>query len=740
MKTFYLTAILAVFLFICNNGLQAQTVQTDSPEKVEYYKVSEVRISISNPSDIMELRKQGLGFENMKLNDKSFDVMLDSYQISILKKTGYPYKILIDDVTKDYLERTKESREMLKTKKATMTSEFVLGSMGGFYTFSEVVAQLDSMRRKFPNLITARDSIGKTNEGRAIWAVKISDNPDVKENEPEVLYIALNHASQPLGMMTVMYFMHHLLENYGTDPEVTYLVNNRELYFVPVINPDGYVYNEQMSPNGGGLWGKNRRDNGGGLFGVNLINNYSYKWGIDDIGSSPKPQDRRYRGTAPFSEPETQAVRDFCLAHKFLISNSYFGYGEIVYPPWSYIHEETPDSSKFNRLIKLATVINGYTNAFSLPVAEFESVNGTSQDWMYGETNGKNRIFALDILVGNYIDGLWPAPGRIIPLLEENLYLNKVLAWGPGIIENLPYLSDGNLNPAYCNPKSDTLKYYAFEQNPENRASKVYAQILNSKDSVVSETLLTQTDSTFNGHLSFDASDEDFYTVRYRQNGTDIPSNFYYTDATKLKFTTVPLLIEKLDTNKISAVKYTVQPSVKNDGKSKGIPNLKINLASIDPWVKSISPAQVTLSYLDHGQTRKTSAFAISVDTTIFPEYFNLTFTIASNGYVYWTDTMKLDISTGIESISFLGNGLYQNYPNPFNSVTTINWQIAQNSKVTLKVLDIVGRTVATLVDEQRPQGKYETKYNAATLPKGIYFYQLKAGEYSQTRKMILMK
>jgi len=87
-----------------------------------------------------------------------------------------------------------------------------------------------------------------------------------------------------------------------------------------------------------------------------------------------------------------------------------------------------------------------------------------------------------------------------------------------------------------------------------------------------------------------------------------------------------------------------------------------------------------------------------------------------------------------------LAFGLKQNYPNPFNAVTTISWQIAENSKVTLKVLDIVGRTVATLVNEQRPQGKYETRVNAATLPQGIYFYQLRAGELMQTRKMILLE
>ena len=96
---------------------------------------------------------------------------------------------------------------------------------------------------------------------------------------------------------------------------------------------------------------------------------------------------------------------------------------------------------------------------------------------------------------------------------------------------------------------------------------------------------------------------------------------------------------------------------------------------------------------------------------------------------------------TGIEQIGIpVTFKLGQNYPNPFNSETIIPWQIAENSKVTLTVLDIVGRTVEILVDERRPSGNYETKFNAGTLPKGIYFYQLKAGENIQTRKMILLE
>jgi hypothetical protein len=89
-----------------------------------------------------------------------------------------------------------------------------------------------------------------------------------------------------------------------------------------------------------------------------------------------------------------------------------------------------------------------------------------------------------------------------------------------------------------------------------------------------------------------------------------------------------------------------------------------------------------------------------------------------------------------------------QNYPNPFNPVTKIKYSIpsvtlrqAQNDiLVTLKVYDILGREVATLVNEEKPAGEYEVEFNAANLPSGIYFYQLKAGNYSETKKMVLLK
>ncbi|GEM_PF-3529479 len=844
MKTLYFTAIIAAFLFFCGNGILAQTVKNSSLEKVEYYKVSEVRIFINHQSDIKKLRKQGLGFDNLKLNDNSFDVMLDGYQLNILIKTGYRYKILIDDVTKNYLERTKESRAILKTKKGSITSGFGLGSMGGFYTFNEVVAQLDLMRNKYPNLITAKDSIGTSLEGRTIWAVKISDNPEVKENEPEIFYNSLIHAREPQGMMCVLYFMFHLLENYGTDPEVTYLVNNRELYFVPVINPDGYVYNEEISPEGGGMWRKNTRTINDTIYGVDLNRNFGYLWGYDDIGSSPNPESYQYRGTEPFSEPETQAVRQFCINHHFVLSNNYHSWWNKVFTPWTSPINQSSDSLIFHNLVQLATVKNSY----DIVPYEYYEQNGQVHAWMYHETSKKNKIFAVLTEVGNDTDGFWPKPERIIPLAKENLYSNLVYAWGPGIIENPPFIKHGKISTIYYKPKTDTLRFIAIEQNPDNHKSKVYAQILNSKDSVVSETLLTQTDSTFYGNLGLKSFDEDLYWVQFKQSGIDIPSNFYYSDKSKLRFTVIPffyvrgvitdklinsagsdtiittvfvenpdslvlsakLIFESVDgavtdssemkefklrgeatwqaewntynlpeniywialkvtdktdgitftkkkvtrfTNipltiatlsygEISDNKYSIKTELKYSGESKNINRPVIKVTSDDPWIISIARDQVSLSSLKPGDIKRIPNSIITLDEATFPGYINLKYSISEDKWLYWEiDTTLYIVPTAVEQLETpISFELEQNYPNPFNLETVIPWQINENTKVTLKVLDIVGRTVGILVDEQRPTGQYETRFDAAILPKGIYFYRLKAGENIQTKKMILLE
>ncbi|MEL6704695.1 MAG: M14 family zinc carboxypeptidase, partial [Bacteroidota bacterium] len=231
---------------------------------------------------------------------------------------------------------------------------------------------------------------------------------------------------------TVLYYMIYLLENYGSDPEVTYLVDNRRLTFVPVLNPDGYVYNEEEDPNGGGLWRKNRRDNGDGSFGVDPNRNYGYEWARDDTGSSPMGSSETYRGPAPFSDPETASLRDFVESRDFKLAFNYHSFSDVLIHPWGYeVNALTPDSSRYSSYAALMTEANGYPSGTTGQMLGYV-VNGSSDDWFYGEQATKDKIYAFTPEVGTFEDFFWPLPDRIEPLAQENLDANLLLAWVAG--------------------------------------------------------------------------------------------------------------------------------------------------------------------------------------------------------------------------------------------------------------------------------------------------------------------
>ncbi|MCP4246172.1 MAG: zinc carboxypeptidase, partial [bacterium] len=172
-------------------------------------------------------------------------------------------------------------------------------TMGGFRTLSQSWAAIDSVIAAYPAIVSPKLNIGTTLMGNPIYAIRISDNPQTDESEPAVLITGLHHAREPMSTHIVIYTMQQLTQNYGVDPDITTLVDEREIWFIPIINPDGYEYNEAIAPGGGGMWRKNRKDNGDGSFGVDPNRNYGYAWGWDDAGSSPDPFSETFRGTGP---------------------------------------------------------------------------------------------------------------------------------------------------------------------------------------------------------------------------------------------------------------------------------------------------------------------------------------------------------------------------------------------------------------------------------------------------------
>ena len=289
--------------------------------------------------------------------------------------------------------------------------------MGGYYTYAEIVANLDSMYAQYPNLITQKYSIGSSQQSRTLWAVKISDNPNLNENEPAVGFDALVHAREPQSMATLMYYMWYLLQNYGTNPEVTALVNNREIYCVPCFNPDGYEYNRTTNPSGGGMWRKNRRNNGDGSYGVDLNRNFGFAWGYDNIGSSPTPSSETYRGPSAFSEPECQAIRDLAIQRSYKTHFNMHTYGGYILYPWGYMDAETPDSLTYREFAELLTSQSGYLYGSGSELLGYPS-NGSIRDWMYGEQTLKGKTFGYTIEIG---DDFWPSQSQIFPIAQQNV-------------------------------------------------------------------------------------------------------------------------------------------------------------------------------------------------------------------------------------------------------------------------------------------------------------------------------
>ena len=356
------------------------------------------------------------------------------YELEALQNAGFEYEIEIEDVATYYATQgpAVDHRDQDCDNNAGFEDEypvpenFALGSMAGFFTYQEMLENLDAMAAEYPNLITQKEPIaGYTSiEGRPIYWLRISDNPNTdEETEPEVFYNALHHAREPNSLSQLIFYMWYLLENYGEDPEVTFLVDHTEMYFVPCINPDGYIYNETTNPNGGGLWRKNRRENSDGSFGVDLNRNYGYEWGYDDTGSSPNPNSQVYRGTAPFSEPETQAIRDFCNAHEFEIALNYHTYGNLLIYPWGFSDTPTSEASVFYSLAEAMTLQNNYFAGTGSETVGY-TVNGVSDDWMYGAAD----IYSMTPEVGHGQEGFWPAMGSIIPNCQEVTWMNLVTA------------------------------------------------------------------------------------------------------------------------------------------------------------------------------------------------------------------------------------------------------------------------------------------------------------------------
>ena len=439
-------------------------IQTIFSQNVQE-KHQRAKINYNQPDDLRTLESIGIPVDH-GVHKKGVFIISD-FSISEIEKArnaGYKVDLLIEDSKEYFLQRntiksvTKKnpSCENQSSSDYQTPNNFTLGSMGGYLTYQEMLDQLDLMKSLYPQLISTKENIsdflteGEPDNsttpsigGNGIKWVKISDNPTISsEEEPQILYTAIHHAREPNSLSQLIFYMWYLLENYELDNEIKSIVDNTELFFIPVVNPDGYLYNEKTDPNGGGFWRKNRKNG----HGVDNNRNYEYYingnsndgvWGGE--GASNNTSSSSYHGTGPFSEIENQAIKWFCEQHNFVMAFNNHSYGDLLLYPYGYTSDApTPENEVFEIISEELVSRNGFNNILS---SGLYPAAGDSDDYMYGTIGTHNKIYAMTPEIGSEF---WPPSSQIEEIAKSMMYLNTTSA---KMVNNYAVLND--TSPAF---------------------------------------------------------------------------------------------------------------------------------------------------------------------------------------------------------------------------------------------------------------------------------------------------
>ncbi|UCF07850.1 MAG: hypothetical protein JSW28_09450, partial [Thermoplasmata archaeon] len=274
-----------------------------------------------------------------------------------------------------------------------------------YHTYEELVTELQE-REQNHSFIVKLHNLTTTFEGRTVWAVKVSDDPKTDDpSEPDVLFVGGQKANSLISVEIALYLLAYLTDNYGTDDAVTELVNSREIWILPLLNPDGHAYIDNDTSG----WKKNRRDNGD-TFGVNLNRNYGFNWGVDEH-TSDESVDQNYHGPAPFSEPETQALKSLVEAHSFVFSLSFTSPGKVITYPWGYSNESAPNGVLLHEIASDLAMYSGYDVSQG---AKYFLHHGNMDDWLYNNSN----VLPFTFYVG---DQNIPQENQIQPTAERHI-------------------------------------------------------------------------------------------------------------------------------------------------------------------------------------------------------------------------------------------------------------------------------------------------------------------------------
>ncbi len=337
--------ILSFFLFLVFLGFWCQT-SLARPRFEEIY----ARVWVSSIEEKGRLLKEK-GLDVDAAGPNWVDVVIDSKRLEELRSKGFEVEV-------EYW--TPEERSV-----ALFGPDWDLQ----FTTYQQMVDQMEQAGLDHPGMLRL-DTLGYSVQGRMILGAKISDNPDQEENEPEFRIIACHHGNEYMSVEVALLMLAHLTDNYGSDPQATHLVDDLEIWIIPMMNPDGRTAGTRYNANG-----------------VDLNRDYGYMWD--------------YLTPGIFSQPETKAIREHGLRNNFSISLSFHTSGDIMNHVWNYKDFPVADSAF---VVDISEEYGSYNGYWVVEGYNWYQTHGDCNDWSYGS---RSDIDATIETSNSNIPGVW---------------------------------------------------------------------------------------------------------------------------------------------------------------------------------------------------------------------------------------------------------------------------------------------------------------------------------------------
>ncbi|MCK4328646.1 carboxypeptidase regulatory-like domain-containing protein [candidate division WOR-3 bacterium] len=728
-----------------------------------------VKIEIKSHDDVYILHNMGVSIENLR--DNYIETSLYPEEIKNLIDAGYK-------VTERTLEKIARQ---------------------GYHDYYETEDYLDSMHTLYPNL-SRKEVIGFSVLGKNISAFLITDYPDSEEAEPEIKFGATIHGDEPVGTENSLKLISLLLDNYGIDDSITWLVDNTEIWFIPIANPDGRQAGSRRNANN-----------------VDLNRNYPVPDG--SIGED---------GTYDW-EPETEAMINFSCAHNFVISTMFHGGALVVNYVWDYSPDPAPDSGLIQLVSLGYTWRNGrmWTNGLgyhgTIDGWYWYPVYGSLQDWAYDSTSCIDLTIELDSWKwppSSWLPGLWDENrDAMIYLIEKtNTGIAGVVTdslTGEPLYAEVQALEYGK--PLYTDPDvGDYHKllrdgFYTMQFTSPEYVARTFENVYVSFDSLTNlDVCMYKPFGSLSGIVRDSATQDSISGVNVTVIGSPIDPvytdtlGFYslnpYQGTYVVSFSANgyrSLVIQDLEIGETTILDVKLHPYeshyyVRNDAF-----NIPDNDTITDTLLinDSITISDINV-YLDitHTNVRDLAIILTSPNQTSitlhnrsgreFPFWFDVNNPadgpgslgdfIGESSYGAWILTVIDKAGEDTGQVNQWAIRLYSEpteieeivtehqlptiraYPNPFMEQTVISYQLSvigkqlitdDRSPITLSIYDISGRLVRTIpINLCNPDKSVKSVLwdgrdnNGNILSAGIYFYRYKGENFDEMGKLVMIR